>query len=90
MQNNVISTQHYAEFSQKKLIPRTAINGIKFSFEDLSEDSSLKSLRDLMALIEVKINLWKSDPLYSNDYRYKKNLDHLEELKTGLQKELGS
>jgi hypothetical protein len=80
-QNGVISTQHYSKFSQKKLIPRTTINGIKFNFEDLSRDDDLKSLHNLRETIEKGINSWKADPAYPNDPKYKKNLDHLESLK---------
>ena len=79
--NGVISTKHYSKFSQKKLIPRTTINGIKFNFEDLSTDDDLKSLHDLREIIEKRINSWEDDPAYSNDPKYKKNLDHLEELR---------
>lgn len=80
-QDRTISTKHYSIFSQKKLVPRTTINGIKFSFEDLAKDDDLKSLFKLKELIEERINLWKKDIAYSNDPEYKKNLDHLEELK---------
>lgn len=80
-QNRVISTQHYSEFSQKKLIPRTTINGIKFDFEDLSIDDDLKSLHNLREIIEKRINSWKVEPSYSNDPEYNKNLSHLEELR---------
>jgi len=79
--NGIISTQHYSKFSQKKLIPRTSINGIKFNFEDLSSDDDLKSLHYLREIIDKKIKLWKSDPAYSKDQKYRKRLDNLEVLK---------
>lgn len=80
-QNDMISTHHYSKFSQKKLIPRTTINGITFNFEDLSTVDGLKSLNGLRTIIEERINSWKADPSYSNDPKYIKNLDHLHELK---------
>jgi len=87
-QNDVISTQHYSKFSQKKLIPRTHINGIYFNFEDLSSDDDLKTLHELKEIIEKRINSWKDDPAYLNDPRYKKNLDHLERLKSRFEEGL--
>ena len=80
-QNRVITTQHYSKFSQKKLIPKTTTNEIKFNFEDLSIDEDLKSLNNLREIIEKRINSWKADLAYLKDPEYQKNLDHLDDLK---------
>jgi len=80
-QNQTITTKHYARFSQKKVIPRTTIEGIKFDFKDLSSDSSLKSLCELKDLIEKRIELWKKDPEHLQNQKYQNNIAHLENLK---------
>lgn len=80
-ENELIKTQHYSMFSQKKLIPRTRIEDLRFNFEELSTANGIKSLLSLKGVIEKKIKQWKLDSRYFDGTEYKKNLDHLEKLK---------
>lgn len=87
--SNVILTQNFADFNQKKLMPRDSLSDIDISFENLSKR---KGIRDLEKIYNKMNDFYNESPLNKNEYieffemkeRFNSNIDLLKSNKNVL------
>ncbi|MCJ7445993.1 MAG: DnaJ domain-containing protein [Methanotrichaceae archaeon] len=76
-----IYTKHYAEFNQKRLVPRIKAGSESFSFFDLASYDSVYHLEKLEGLIAKFSEQYKNSNSYNEDLGYRKKADHFEKIK---------
>lgn len=80
---NIINTEHFAEFKQKRKTPKIDIDGMKLKFEDLSKEKAVDILEELYYKMDnhfeqYKTSLNDSNPHYED---YLNNLTNFEVIK---------